>query len=550
MARRDFSDPKSVSDGVRIACVDLPAFPLQLLLYKHPDWIAESAAVVDKDKPQGILLWVNERARKKGILPGMKYSAGLSLDRSLRAGTLGEDDIRAGGETVHQHLLFFTPEVEPSEEEPGVFWLNADGLSYLYSSLVKWARCLQRDIAKKGFQAEVAVGFSRFGTYAAAKCGRSVLFAATGTPAVSLTQSSPRNLADRIETAPIVFRSQEAEREAIRYIPIDRLAFSVELRDTLAKLAIRTLGGFLDLPVSGVQKRFGKEAVRFHQLASGELWDPLDADPIVELLQVTHVLDHAEVDSERVLTLLTGMLKTLLERMAIRQRMMTQMTFEFLFEHDGTGNRSPEGEKKSSPSTREQLRPARPTRGEKRLIELLRLRLQALVFPAGVVEIKLEAEGVLETQKQLGLFEEAPKRDLEAVRRAFADLRAEFGESAVVRARLRDGHLPEARFCWESMDRLEAPHARRVQRPPLVRRMLEKPMPLPSRPRHEPDGWLISGVEGGSVDEILGPYLVSGAWWRRTVQREYHYLHTDKGRWLWVFYDRERRRWFHHGDVE
>ena len=549
MAPRDSSDLRRANDpirdldNVRIACVDLPAFPLQLLMSKHPDWVSEPAAVVDKDKPQGILLWVNEHARRKGILPGMRYAAGLSLDRDLRAGTLSEDEIRQGGKKVHQYLLFFTPEVEPSDTEPGVFWLNALGLSYLYSSLMRWAGCLQADIASKGFQAEIAVGFSRFGTYAAAKCGRSVLFSATGV--VGAARSGSRGKA-----GPIVFRSREAESEAVRYIPIDRLAFSTELRDTLAKLAIRTLGGFLDLPVSGVQKRFGKEAVAFHQLASGQLWDPLDADPIAELMQVKRLLDHPESDSSRILAYLTEMLEQLLERMKARQQMLTQMTFELRFEDDGKGSRGDEGEKKSSPSTREQLRPARPTRGAKRLIELLRLRMEAMTFLAGAMEIKLEAEGVLETQEQLGLFVEAPKRDLEAVRRAFADLRAEFGDGAVVRARLRDGHLPEARFSWEPIDRLEAPHARRVQRPPLVRRMLEKPMPLPSRPRHEPDGWLISGVEGGSVDEILGPYIVSGAWWRRAVQREYHYLHTDKGRWLWVFYDRERRRWFHHGDVE
>ena len=47
----------------RTACLDLPAFPLQLLLWRRPDWRALPAAVVESDKPQAEILWMNERAR-------------------------------------------------------------------------------------------------------------------------------------------------------------------------------------------------------------------------------------------------------------------------------------------------------------------------------------------------------------------------------------------------------------------------------------------------------------------------------------------------------
>ena len=62
----------------RLACVDLPVLPLQLLLRRHPDWRRQPAAVVDRDKAQGTLLWVNEAARQKRILPGMRYATALS----------------------------------------------------------------------------------------------------------------------------------------------------------------------------------------------------------------------------------------------------------------------------------------------------------------------------------------------------------------------------------------------------------------------------------------------------------------------------------------
>ena len=42
-----------------MACVELPAFPLQLLLKRHPEWVGRPVAVVDRDKPQGVILWVS-----------------------------------------------------------------------------------------------------------------------------------------------------------------------------------------------------------------------------------------------------------------------------------------------------------------------------------------------------------------------------------------------------------------------------------------------------------------------------------------------------------
>jgi protein ImuB len=75
---------KTSSPG-RLACVDLPAFPLQLLLRRHPDWAGYPAAVVAEDKPQGLVLWVNEKAREFGVLPGLRYAAAFSLAATFRA---------------------------------------------------------------------------------------------------------------------------------------------------------------------------------------------------------------------------------------------------------------------------------------------------------------------------------------------------------------------------------------------------------------------------------------------------------------------------------
>ena len=123
----------------RLACVDLPAFPLQLLLRRHPDWAGHPAAVVAQDKPQGLVLWVNESARRQGVLPGLRYAAAFALASTLRAGEVSPAENEKAVADLTQRLMRFTPEVEPAAQEPGVFWLNGAGLQRLYASPKQWA---------------------------------------------------------------------------------------------------------------------------------------------------------------------------------------------------------------------------------------------------------------------------------------------------------------------------------------------------------------------------------------------------------------------------
>jgi protein ImuB len=134
---------------------------------------------------------------------------------------------------------------------------------------------------------------------------------------------------------------------------------------------------------------------------------------------------------------------------------------------------------------------------------------------------------------------------------------------AVVRARLRAAHLPEASFCWESVDEPRFPRPRSpnddtlavsandphdVEPLPLCRAIHERPRPLPTPRRFEPDGWQLA-PDLGAVVALHGPFRISGGWWARTVERDYYYAQTQRGDLLWVFYDRPRRRWFLHGEI-
>jgi protein ImuB len=198
-------------------------------------------------------------------------------------------------------------------------------------------------------------------------------------------------------------------------------------------------------------------------------------------------------------------------------------------------------------------------------LDLVRLRLESLRLAGGVVEIELRADVCAATSEQLRFFTEKPVRDLDAANRALARLRAEFGEESVVCAKLANGHLPEAKFTWEPLTQVKLPKnvlngAKRLNdltglnlstRNMLVRRVFAKPQRLAGAPypSHE-DGWLILGHQYGSIDKLTGPYVFSGGWWNREIQREYYYAETRRGDFLWIYYDRVRRRWFWQGTIE
>jgi protein ImuB len=277
---------------------------------------------------------------------------------------------------------------------------------------------------------------------------------------------------------------------------------------------------------------------RLHRLAAGDVTDPLLPEPAEEPLRETALLDDAVADAARLLFLAKPMTDRLLARLAERRQALAALVLRLRL--DLPGGRAED--------RTEEIRPAAPTLDA---AQLLRLRLESVRLGAGASEVEVAARAVPAGEDQLRLFAETPRRDLAAADRALARLRAEFGEDAVVRARLREAHLPEASFAWERLDRAAPPRPRTVAEPTLVRRLLARPEALPPRPRHEPDGWMLRGFEHGPVVRFDGPFVVSGGWWAgEEVRREGHFAETARGHLFQVFYDVRRRRWFLAGEVD
>ena len=328
------------------------------------------------------------------------------------------------------------------------------------------------------------------------------------------------------------------ERMRAGRVRLSRLGIDPALRDGLLELGVRTVQAFLELPSGGIRRRFGPEAQRLHRLAAGDLWAPLQPVRIAEPLVARHDLDDPETDAVRLLFHLKRLLDQVLALVARRHQALAEVTLVLRLDRAGTHT--------------ERIRPAAPTTDVVQLMNLVRLRLESLVLGAGVVELHVLGRAVATVAVQQGLFAERPRRDRAAAERALARVCAEFGDGAVIRARLVEAHLPEARFAWEPDGKVSPPRPREVACRPMVRRIHARPLALPSALalRSEPGCRLARDGETADVRELFGPYLISGGWWRTAVHREYYFARMGDGDLLWIYYDRPRRRWRWQGRVE
>lgn len=507
----------------RIACLDLPALPLQLVWRAEPAWRAHPVVVIDEDRPQGTILAACERARSAGVLVGQRYAHALSLCRGLRARVVPPEQIEAAITELRATLHGLSPLVEPGE--PGTFWLDGEGLERVFSDLggrgpegTAWGMAIGQAATRLGYHGAVVVGFSRFATYAIARATRHGV---------------------------TVLRGDADERAAASAVPLARLDVDPKLRDALGRLGVTSVGQMVRLPGGGILERFGREAHRLYQLAAGERWDPVVPRAPPEAPDERVLLDDEDDDVDRLVFVIKPALDRLLDRLAARGRALTALHLELSLKH-AVGNVELRADC---------IKPAGPTLDGRALLRLVHLRLTGMPPVSPINAVRVWADDVAATREQLALFASRPRRDLRAADEALSKLRAELGDDAIVRAVLREGHLPEASFGWERLVHVVAASAEARQVRPLVRRLLARPRQLPPQGRQvRDDGWLLSGLEQGAVVRIVGPYVVSGGWWAgeggSAVQREYHFAELRRGDCLWVYYDRNRRRWFWQGAVE
>ncbi|MFO7780465.1 MAG: DNA polymerase Y family protein [Spirochaetia bacterium] len=399
----------------RPACVNLPELSLQVLFRRRPQWREHPAAVVASSRPLARIEALNRPAAALGIRRGMRYATALSLASQLRADIVSQQDLAGARDEVRQILSDFSPDIERCSFDPEIFWMDTRGLLPLFDSRREWADLIKSRLAEHGFHANIAVGFTRFGTFAWAKRRKKVR----------------------------VFETPEEEATAAVETPLSLLPVPPRILELTESLGLRTVGEFTALPREDIRKRLGAEALAIYRFATDRenlplQAEPIDEEPITSLsplapIRSTGMLEHA------VFRLLAELLAHVTQRGESVRELLITLEFEGGTQHT------------------ERITPAHPSRRVETLQRLVHLRLENLTLSAAVIRIQLEADRVEVSFKQEELFVADGGRDLTDAEKALAAVRAELGDEAVAGTRLFEEYRPEEQFAFEADGTLHPP---------------------------------------------------------------------------------------------
>lgn len=345
------------------------------------------------------------------------------------------------------------------------------------------------------------------------------------------------------------------EREFLEVLPLDLFSVLVpltpEVRETLVRWGIRTLGELASLPGVELSARLGQEGLRLQQLARGEeILLPQPYTPPL-ILQESRDLDWALDSLESLSFILTDLLETLGSQ--LRSRGLAAESVELRLQLA------------NGRCHRRLLRLSFPTGNARTLLSLLRLDLQSQPPQGEICSVSLQIQPVSPRLVQYSLLDPGGVADPEELSRTLSRLKALVGNDAVGCPRLLDTHRPDA-FAMSLPSMLESPAqgaGRRggprggnsvpcrsgsleVDRPPqapvktlqLSLRRMRPPLPL-----------LLRG------DQILccaGPWRSSGDWWKGETEeegwsRDEWDIEMTDGSLYRIYWDQFRRRWFLEG---
>jgi protein ImuB len=310
-------------------------------------------------------------------------------------------------------------------------------------------------------------------------------------------------------------------------VPIACTAWDTDRLQTLRAMGVTHLGELMRLPRAGLARRLSPAMVRDLDIALARQPAPRRAfvprERFRERCDFETEIEHTAYLEKALEPVIERCARFLLKRQAGVQALQLKLRH------------------REAPVTRVRLGLASITSERRRLSDVLCQKLTRLELKAPVRGMEL-ISGFLRGLPASSLdafagLARAGSRD--SAPQLVERLRARLGEEAVYGICLIPEHRPEA--AWRRVHELRFSTAPRIAAPRVEEGVIDQDMPRPIWLLHEPLPLL--------KPEILqGPERIESGWWDgKGVARDYYVARPSHGIRLWVFQERQSKRWYVHG---
>jgi DNA polymerase-4/protein ImuB len=392
-------------DGLAVACVFIPYFPLRVEILRHPELDGLPLALVELGQRR-LVTQASPEAQEEGIRVGMPLRDAIAA--CPRAALLTADPVAyaAAAADLAQALGAVSPEVEAGEL--GCVYVNLRGLTRLHGGPDGVARALQAALPPT-YRPRVGLAANKFTARMAAHWARP----------------------GRVRAVPAAF-----SKAFLANCPVQLLPVPAETQRRLERFGLYELRDVAQLPPAKLQAQFGPLGRRIWELANG-----LDSEPLrppARLERVTERLPLPASSAQRE-TLLLGveqLCQRLYARPELRNRGARLARLRLRLEESGSWEQTYALKGVvSSPAA---------------LFQALGGRLARLELAGAVEELILElADLSPHIPWQAELFESGMHvRQARRVNEAVAQLKSRYGASPLCRAMRVEpwSRLPERRW--------------------------------------------------------------------------------------------------------
>ena len=486
-------------------CLYLPQLPLEVQVSQSGRMHEEPLAICEEQGRRTLIVTVNPLAAARGVRLCMPVNSALALVPELI--------VRARNVSLESAALArlatwagrFTPAVSITSGN---------------SLLLEIQRSLRLFNGLDALQATV--------TQSLGVLGHQVHMACAPTPRASLWLA-------RAGSKQLVQNSLEL-RQALAGIQVGHLGWPARTVQMLLQMGLTTVGDCVRLPREGFARRLGPVCLRELDQAFGRCPDPqrLHVPPV----RFAAALE-LPVETTDAALLLEGFQQLFqLLNQALESRQASVRSLWCQLRHA------------SGQATRLRLGLHRAAGHSASLLHgLLRLRLEAMLLPAMVISLSVQAD-LLPGQVPVGtdLLGQHVQAD-GGLHSLLERLRARLGGQAVQGFALRAEHRPEN--AWRAVaDPLEEPLERALEEPGASESLFpSRSRPVWLLPAPAPLGLIASQPAWHGVLVLeRGPERIESGWWDGgDVRRDYYRASNPQGAMLWVYRDLRSQVWYLQG---